>query len=249
MKVLGLIPARGGSKGVPRKNIRHLHGKPLLGYTAEAALQSRRLTRVVLSTEDDEIANVGRQYGLDVPFLRPQNLAMDSSPTLDVVIHALKSLDEAGDTFDSVCLLQPTNPFRRTVDIDNCIELFERSGADSVISVLPVPAEYNPGWVYWQDEEGRLLISTGDDEPVTRRQDLPNAYHRDGSVYVTRTETILARNSLYGDCVLGYEMSPEFSVNIDTEEDWLKAEERSGEREKMFLSFDCESKANEDLRF
>ena len=236
MRILGLIPARGGSKGVPRKNIRYLAGKPLLAYTADAALNSKKLSRVVLSTEDMEIASVGRECGLEVPFMRPASLAEDSTPTLPVVIHALKSLEELGDKFDAVCLLQPTNPLRRSLDIDNCVELFEQSTADSVLSVRRVPAEYNPKWVYWRDAEGKLSISTGDGEPVSRRQDLPDAYHRDGSVYVTRTEVILDRGSLYGDHVLGYEMPAEFSVNIDTEEDWQNAERRIATREQKDLS-------------
>lgn len=226
MKVLGIIPARGGSKGVPRKNIRLLHGKPLLVYTAEAGLGSKRLSRVILSTEDDEIADIGRTCGLDVPFIRPNELAMDSSPTLPVVKHAVKWLEALGETFDAVCLLQPTSPLRRSVDIDNCIELLERRGADSVISVRPVPNEYNPKWVYWQDESGSLSISVGDKNPVTRRQDLPPAYHRDGSVYVTRTAVVVDGDSLYGDSVVGYNIPLEFSLNIDTEADWREAESR-----------------------
>ena len=230
MRILGLIPARGGSKGVPRKNIRCLGGRPLLAYTAQAALESTRISRVILSTDDVEIAAAGLECGLEVPFMRPADLAEDSTPTLPVVVHALKSLEEAGDKFDAVCLLQPTNPMRRALDIDNCIDLFTRSVADSVVSVRRVPAEYNPKWVYWRDAEGKLSICTGDDEPISRRQDLPDAYHRDGSVYVTRTEIILDRGSLYGDHVVGYEMPAESSVNIDTEEDWLCAERRIATR-------------------
>lgn len=232
MRILGLIPARGGSKGVPRKNIRYLAGRPLLAYTADAALNAKRLSRVVLSTEDMEIASVGRECGLEIPFMREANLAEDSTPTLPVVIHALKSLEELGDTFDAVCLLQPTNPLRRAVDIDNCVELFEQSTADSLISVRRVPSEYNPKWVYWRDPQGRLSISTGDDEPISRRQDLPDAYHRDGSVYITRTDIIMDRQSLYGDQTLGYEIPEQFSVNIDTEDDWLGAARRITMREK-----------------
>lgn len=224
MKVLGIIPARGGSKGVPRKNIRLLNGKPLLAYTAECASQSRLLTRVILSTEDEEIAQVGRSLGLDVPFMRPAELAEDATPTLPVVQHALRQLEEEGETFDAVCLLQPTNPLRRPEDIDGCIELLESSEADSVVSVLRVPDEYNPEWVYWQKESGELELSTGNREPVTRRQDLPQAFHRDGSVYVTRIKAISAFGSLYGRSVLGYTIEEEFSINIDSHRDWQTAE-------------------------
>lgn len=226
MKVLGLIPARGGSKGVPRKNIRLLNGKPLLAYTAESALQAKTLARVILSTEDAEIAETGRNCGLDVPFMRPSELAQDSTPSLAVVRHALLILKENGEDFDAVCLLQPTNPLRRAEDIDACVELFIDNRADCVISVLPVPHEYNPKWVFWKNGGGKMSLSTGDAEIIPRRQDLPPAFHRDGSVYVTRSEIIIDRESLYGENVLGYEMSPQFSANIDTEEDWTAIEKR-----------------------
>jgi CMP-N-acetylneuraminic acid synthetase len=226
MRILGLIPARGGSKGVPRKNIRLLGGKPLLAYTAESSLQSEKLTRVILSTEDEEIAEIGRQYGLDVPFMRPPELAEDTTPTLPVIQHALKNLELEGDIFDAVCLLQPTNPLRRAEDIDNCIELLENSKADSVVSILPVPAEYNPNWVYRQSDDGAITLSNGETEPITRRQDLPTAYYRDGTVYVTRSETINKQNSLYGNNVRGYKINPDYSVNIDTDDDWQNIEKK-----------------------
>lgn len=226
MKVLGIIPARGGSKGVPRKNIRLLCGKPLIAYTIEAALKSKQLTRTILSTDDAEIAEVGKSLGVDVPFIRPRELAEDTTPTLPVVLHAVKALEGVGENYDAVCLLQPTNPLRRTEDIDNCIELLEESGADSVLSVLAVPDTYNPKWVYWKNGTGKLILSTGESEPVSRRQDLPPAFHREGSVYVTRTEILKTKQSLYGETVQGYEMSPQFSSNIDTQGDWQRIENR-----------------------
>lgn len=225
MKVLGLIPARGGSKGVPGKNIRLLNGKPLLEYSAASALESKRLSRVILSTEDESIAAIGKKCGLDVPFLRPPELAADETPTLPVVQHVLKWLESENDTYDGVCLLQPTNPLRRAVDIDNCIDLFESRHADSVISVLPIPTEYNPHWAYRQND-GQLALFTGESAPISRRQDLPRAFFRDGTVYVTRSDTIMNEHSLYGATVVGYEIDPEFSVNIDTEEDWEEASKR-----------------------
>lgn len=229
MRVLGLIPARGGSKGVPRKNIKLLAGKPLLAYTAEAALNAQRLARVILSTDDKEIAEVGQGYGIEVPFLRPAELAHDKSPTLPVVQHALRFLEEQGDRFDAVCLLQPTNPLRRAADIDACLELMdasveEGSAADAVISVLAVPAEHNPHWVYFRDADGSLRLSTGGASPIPRRQDLPAAFHREGSVYVTRRDVVMNDNSLYGTRVIGYEIDPSRSVNIDNLEDWERAE-------------------------
>jgi CMP-N-acetylneuraminic acid synthetase len=228
MRVLGLIPARGGSKGVPRKNVRPLCGKPLLAYTAESALAARTLARVVLSTEDEEIACIGRELGLDVPFMRPLELARDDTPMLPVVQHAVRTLEESGDRCDAICLLQPTNPLRRAEDIDACIAELERTGADAVVTVLPVPAEHNPHWVYFVSGDGMLRLSTGEATPIPRRQELPPAYHREGSVYVTRRDTLMERDSLYGDRVAGYAMEPARSVNIDDLEDWARAEQLIG---------------------
>jgi CMP-N,N'-diacetyllegionaminic acid synthase len=224
MRVLGLIPARGGSKGVTRKNIRSLCGKPLLQWTAEAALAAETLARVVVSTEDEEIAEVGRGCGLEVPFLRPWDLAADDTPTLHVVQHALRALEKAGDRFDAVCLLQPTSPFRRSSDIDACIELLAVSYADSVMSILRVPPEYNPHWVYFRADDGSLKLSTGESQPLPRRQLLPPAFHRDGSIYVTRRHVVLEQESLYGTRVLGYEVDRANTINIDTVADWVRAE-------------------------
>lgn len=235
MKVLGLITARGGSKGVPRKNIKLLCGKPLLAYTAEAALQAESLTRVVLSTDDQEIARVGAECGLDVPFLRPAHLAADNTPTLPVVRHALETLENANEKFDAVCLLQPTNPLRRAIDINACLELLARSDADSVVSVRRVPHEYNPHWVYWRRADGSIFLSTGESAPVARRQDLPPAFHRDGSVYVVRRDVVMLENSLYGARVQSCEIDAQFSCNIDTLDDWRAAEERIGSARQATL--------------
>lgn len=224
MRVLGLIPARGGSKGIARKNIRLLCGKPLLQYTADAALAARHLAKLILSTEDEEIADVGRRCGLEVPFLRPAELAEDITPTLPVVVHAVRWMEEHGERFDAVCLLQPTNPLRRSDDIDECIELMGRTDADTVLTVLPVPHEYNPHWVYFLGGDGALHLSTGEGDPISRRQALPPAFHREGSVYVARRQVVMENNSLYGRRVVGYHIDSSRSVNIDGPQDWLRAE-------------------------
>jgi CMP-N,N'-diacetyllegionaminic acid synthase len=223
MRTLGLIPARGGSKGIPRKNIRSVAGKPLLAYTAEAALAARRLSRVVLSTDDEEIAALGKACGVEAPFLRPAGLAGDAAPMLPVVQHAVRWLEDHGDRFDAVCLLQPTNPLRRPEHIDACIDLLAASGADSVITVLAVPPEHNPHWVYFPNPDGSLRLSTGEVNPIPRRQDLPPAFHRDGSVYVTSCRVLMRENSLYGRRVLGYLLDAAASANIDSPEDLERA--------------------------
>jgi CMP-N,N'-diacetyllegionaminic acid synthase len=224
MRVLAIIPARGGSKGVPRKNIRLLAGRPLLAYTADAALNSQRLSRVILSTDDEEIAAVGRACGLEVPFLRPKELARDDTPTLPVLQHAVGVLDEMNAKFDAVCLLQPTNPLRTSATIDACLELLETTGADSVATVLPVPLEYNPHWVYFRDGGGFLRLSTGETTPIPRRQLLPEAFRREGSVYAMLRTVLMDQNSLYGVKMVGYQLDSEASVNIDTMKDWSDAE-------------------------
>jgi CMP-N,N'-diacetyllegionaminic acid synthase len=224
VRVLGLVPARGGSRGIPRKNARMLGGKPLLAYTIEAALAARRINRVVVSTDDDEVAEIGRRCGAEVPFRRPDDLARDETPMLGVVQHALRTLQQEGDRFDAVCLLQPTSPFRERDEIDGCIDQLERSAADAVVTVRAVPQEYNPHWVYFADDAGVLTLSTDERVPITRRQDLPSAFHRDGSVYVTRTAVVLEENSLYGSRLVGYEIHGERRVNLDSPEDWSHAE-------------------------
>jgi CMP-N-acetylneuraminic acid synthetase len=223
MRVLGLIPARGGSKGIPRKNIKPLCGQPLLWYTAQAALAARRLSRVILSTEDDEVAAIGRECGVETPFKRPPELARDDAPMLPVAQHAMRWCEEHGDRFDALCLLQPTNPLRRAEDIDACIELLETSDADAVATVLPVPAEYNPHWVYFADDDGFLRLSTGEATPIPRRQELPRAFHREGSVYVVRRDALMDGDSFYGRRFKGFVLDPARSANIDTPEDWERA--------------------------
>ena len=225
MRVIGVIPARGGSKGIPRKNIRPLCGRPLLEYTVEAARGAQRLSRVILTTDDEEIAAAGRACGVEVPFLRPRELAADETPMLPVIQHAVRWLEAHGEEVDAVCILQPTTPLRRAEDIDGCIELLERTGCDAVVSCLPVPPEYNPHWVCFRDPDGSLRWSLGGERPVIgRRQDLPQAVHRDGSVYVTRREVLITDGTLYGRRLMGYVMDPARSVNLDRPEDWERAE-------------------------
>lgn len=235
MRVLGLIPARGGSKGVPRKNVRLLGGKPLIGYTIDAAREARRVHRVLVSTEDAEIASISKSLGAEVPFLRPASLAQDDTPMLPVVSQALEAVMAEGWVPDALCLLQPTFPFRHPGDIDACIELLEAQAADCVISVHRVPAHFNPHWVYFERPDGSLRLSTGESEPIPRRQALPPAFHRSGAVYVSRVATITEQGSFYGDRVVGYETPSESSCNIDTMDDWARAEALVAQQERDVL--------------
>ena len=225
MRVLGIVTARGGSKGVPRKNIRMLGGKPLIAWTADAARAATRLARTVVSTEDDEIAKVAREVGLEVPVMRPVELALDATPSLPVVQHMVRALEEMGDRYDAICLLQPTSPFRRPSEIDGCLALLESSRADSVVSVLPIPVDHHPYWAYLVGDDGALRLATGEAAPTTRRQDLPPAVHRNGSVYAMRRDVLIEGNSLYGARTVGFAVDAARSVNIDTLADWAQAED------------------------
>ena len=224
MRILGIIPARGGSKGVPRKNIKLLGGKPLIEYTSEIAIKSKLLTKVVLSSDDDEIIEVAKSIGLEVPFKRPSGLAKDNTPTLPVIQHALDFFKSRGEEFDAVCLLQTTSPFRTVEFLDQALEKFITSSTDSLISVKEVPHEFNPHWTFKLNEQGNLCIATGESEIIARRQDLPKSYHRDGSIYITKTSVLVTQKSLYGNSIAYIENPNKVYVNIDTHDDWVKAD-------------------------
>ena len=224
MKILAIIPARGGSKGVADKNIKLLNGKPLLAYTSEIAVQSKMLSEVMVSTEDEQIKNIAARLGMKVPFMRPQALAQDKTPTIDVIIHALEWYEKQNIFFEAVCLLQVTSPFRTVEFLDKAIAKFIESDCDSLVSVQKVPHEYNPHWTFEVNDEGNLKIATGEIRIIPRRQDLPTAYHRDGSIYITKTTVLLEEHSLYGRSTAFIESDPELYVNIDTMEDWKNAE-------------------------
>jgi CMP-N-acetylneuraminic acid synthetase len=216
---------------VPGKNIKKLNGKPLIQYSSEVALVSDKISKLIVSTDDDEIREVSISLGIDVPFKRPKDLALDKAATLPVIIHALEYFKSKGEEFDAVCLLQVTSPFRTVELLDNAIKTFIEKGTDSLISVQKVPHEYNPHWVFEADDYGILNIATGESDIISRRQDLPDTYHRDGSIYITKVDVLLNKKSLYGDSI-SYIVTPkEYYVNIDTIEDWNTAE-------KMILNLD-----------
>lgn len=224
-KVLAVIPARGGSKGVPRKNVRLLCGRPLISYTIECAHAARELFhRVVVSTDDEAIASVARQYGADVPFIRPAELARDDSPAIPVVQHAVAWIEEHDHIrLDWVLLLQPTEPFRTPDDIRRCLELGLAGGCDSVISVVQVFAVHPI--LMKRIEQDRLLPFCLEEKEGTRRQDYrPAAYMRNGAVYLTRRDVLMEQGSIWGNDIRPYVMPLEHSVSIDTELDLKMAE-------------------------
>lgn len=222
MKVLGIIPARGGSKGVPGKNLRVVAGRPLLAYTADAARESRRLDRVVLSTDDPAIADAGRRLGLDVPFMRPAALAEDDAPMMPVLRHAVAEMDGRGFRADAVVLLQPTSPLRTAAHVDAALDLLESTGADSVVTVVEVPHQFSPVSVLALDGDRLRPFLPG--PVVTRRQDKPRVFARNGPAVLAVRVATLRAGSLYGDDCRPLLMDAEASVDIDGPADFDYAE-------------------------
>jgi CMP-N-acetylneuraminic acid synthetase len=213
--VLGLITARGGSKGLPGKNIRPAAGKPLIAWTIEAGLASKYLDRLVLSSDDDAIIAAARQYGCEVPFRRGAALAADDTSSIAVVTDAL----ERCPGYDWVVLLQPTSPLRTAEDIDASLERCMAAGAPACVSVRE--AEESPYWMYWL-REGAHLAPVLPERQFTRRQDLPPAYVLNGAVYVADVQWLLRTRTFLAAETVAYEMSPGRSLDIDTEADFLK---------------------------
>lgn len=211
--ILAVIPARGGSKGLPRKNILPLGGRPLLAWTVAAARGARLLDRFVLSSEDQEIIEVAKSVGCEVPFVRPRELAADDTPGIAPILHALRVLPER---YDYVVLLQPTSPLRIASDIDDCIERCHSMGASACVSVTP--ATKTPYWYYRLDEQERLCPLL-DGPRATRRQDLPECFLLNGAVYVARTQWLLETKTFLTDETLGWVMPRERSLDIDSRED------------------------------
>ena len=221
--VLGLVPARGGSKGIPGKNLKPLGGRPLLRWTLDAARAAGVCDRLVLTTDSDEIAAAGRAGGAEVPFLRPAELARDETPMKPVIAHALDALAAEGFTPWAVLLLQPTAPLRRPELLREALATLATTGADAVVSVVPVPEHYLPHFVLKLDH-GRLRFFLPEGERITRRQDAPRAYSRDGSVYAFRADSFRRHGSIYGEDCRPLLLAESEGVNLDSEDDWRRAE-------------------------
>lgn len=214
--MLAIIPARGGSKGLPGKNIKELNGKPLIAYTIEAALASKYVTRVIISTDDDEIANIAVQYGAECPFMRPASLATDSARVIDVFKYTLDRIEqEDGHVINDFVVLQPTSPLRTVDDIDNAIELFKEKNADSVISYC---AEHHPvTWHKYINDDGKFvnIFEAG----INNRQEERTSYYPNGAIYVFK-QSIIYNEQYYTDNSYAYLMDRKRSVDIDTVEDF-----------------------------
>jgi len=224
-KILGLIPARGGSKGVPNKNIRLLNNKPLIAHTIETATKSELLTDVVVSTDDHKISDVSKCFGANVPFLRPEHIATDEAKTIDVCLHAINYFQKNGMNFEILVLLQPTSPLRSVHDIDGTINLLLNHKKNSCITLSSV-GSCHPNYIYRRKSLEVDIFSPLITHQVIgeRRQEFEDYYYRNGAVYAVRTDFLLKNNLIMDKESLGFIMPEIRSVNIDTEFDFIMAE-------------------------
>lgn len=211
--VLAIIPARGGSKGVRKKNIRVIAGKPLIAWTIEEAKKSKYIDRVVLSSDDEEIMKVARQWGCEVPFTRPSELAQDQTPGISPVLHALELLGK----FDYVILLQPTSPMRKVDSIDGCLDKLESKNGNAIVSVTE--PNKNPYWMYKIGDNERLLPFVSQNKLIPQRQMLPEIFSLNGAVYIATYDFLLQEKGFLTSETIGYVMPQEESLDIDTELD------------------------------
>jgi N-acylneuraminate cytidylyltransferase/CMP-N,N'-diacetyllegionaminic acid synthase len=215
MKILAIIPARSGSKGIPDKNIKVVGGKPLIAWTILEAIAARWVDRVIVSTDSPTIAETARAFGAETPFLRPAVLAQDDTPGIEPFLHAAKWLkDNEAYEPDYLLCLQPTSPFRTAEDIDGAIELAMKKKAESVISVTL--AEHHPNWMQEIDEEGKLKDYIEGGSSVNTRQDMTPVFALNGAIYLTRLQTLLKQKTFFVENTFAYIMPPERSIDIDT---------------------------------
>ncbi|MBS1583347.1 MAG: acylneuraminate cytidylyltransferase family protein [Bacteroidetes bacterium] len=226
MRTLYLIPARGGSKGLPGKNIRPVLGKPLIAWTIGCALEAARQRpgAVVVSTDDPAIAEVARAHGALVPFLRPAELAQDTSASIDAVLHALDMLEGLGERFDLVCLLEATSPLRTPADVVSAIDrLLASPGAESIVGIGRCVSGH-PAFLVKKDAAGTLSPFLGDAVRALRRQELDDVYFLEGSLYIARVSTLAQRRSFYHDRTLGFEVADWKTFEVDDLKDLLIVE-------------------------
>lgn len=224
MTIVAVIPARGGSKGIPDKNIAMCAGRPLIAYTANSANKSQLIDRIIVSTDSDRIASVAAGLGLEVPFKRPSDLASDAAGSLSVLAHALDWLEDNGVQVEALVLLQPTSPCRESRHIDDAIALFRRAKADTVVSVVEVPHQYHPDKLL-KIESGVLISALSANSTAIRpRQESQPIYARNGPAIVVIGPQQVRRGSFYSGRTIPYIMSTACSIDIDTPEDLRRAE-------------------------
>ncbi|MBU1131457.1 acylneuraminate cytidylyltransferase family protein [Patescibacteria group bacterium] len=221
--ILGVITARGGSKGIPGKNIKLLGGKPLIAYTIEVAKKSKLITHLILSTDDAMIIEVSKKYGIDIPFVRPKELAQDDTKHLPVLQHAVNEMEKRLNIkFDYVIKLQPTSPLRLPKDIDGCIQALTDTDADSSMTMVEVSD--NHPLKMKKIKDGRVTPFSLQEPEGLPRQFFPKAYKRSGACYALKRDNLILKNREYGDYMVPYLVPEERSIDIDSEFDWFKAE-------------------------
>lgn len=218
MSLLAVIPARGGSKGIPRKNIKSLCGKPLISWTIDTAKQAKCIDRIIVSTDDDEIARLAKDLEVDVPFLRPKELSTDDAPSIATVLHVINKFPD----YEWVMLLQPTSPLRSVGDIEGIWELCTKEGASSAASVSEVTD--HPHWMYQKNTRGYLEPLLNHHVPSNQRQKLPDTYVLNGAIYLARSKWLMEHGKFIGQDTLGFIMPQDRSIDIDTTFDWSLAE-------------------------
>lgn len=226
-KILGIIPARGGSKGIPGKNIKNFCGKPLLVHIFEAAKNSGAFDRIIVSTDDEKIVRVSQKYGIEVPFIRPAQLAQDKTPTLPVIQHAVSHLKENENYYpDYVMILQPTVPLTQPRHLKEAVDLILNKKADTVLSVAEIPESFNPCNAM-VSEGGFLRLFNGLSvrQRIPRRQDRPQTFWSIGCIYLFKTDLIFDSKepSFYGKKILPYILEKEYVCDINVPEDWEAA--------------------------
>ena len=220
-KILALIPARGGSKGLPRKNIRLLYGKPLIAWSIEQAKESKFVDKVIVSTDDSEIAKISKEYGAEIPFIRPQELATDEIKCIDVILHAIDFMNKI-DTYDIVLLLQPTSPLRIPKDIDNSIELLFEKKAKAIISVCET--EHHPHQTNTLPDDGSMKDFRENENLNKNRQDFGKFYIDDGAIYLGFCTFLKKQRSFFGEGAFAYVIPKDRAVDVDSEADFRIAE-------------------------
>ncbi len=221
--MIAIIPARGGSKGIPRKNIKLLNGKPLIAYTIEAALQAKSITRVIVSTEDQEIAEIAKKYGAEIPFMRPKELAMDNSSATDLYIYIINQLEKIiNKKIESFIALLPTSPLRTGKDIDRAVQIFLEKKADSVLSVNEAP--HHPSWFLKLSEDGRLTSFFNKPMSMKNRQEEQKTFIPNGAIYVLKTSILKNQKTYYTNKTYAYILPSERSIDIDNPIDFTLAE-------------------------
>jgi CMP-N-acetylneuraminic acid synthetase len=213
--ILAIIPARGGSKGIPRKNLKELAGKPLIVWTIEEAGKSKYIDRIILTSEDDEIIKAAQKWGCEVPFVRPAELAGDDTPGIKPVIHAINAI---GEKYDYIVLLQPTSPLRTANDIDACIQTCIQKNAPVCVSVCASPK--SPFWMYTLNDETKLCPLLQTEPSFTCRQSLPPVYVLNGALYVAQADYLLQKKCFISEETLAYIMPADRSWDIDDEIDF-----------------------------